>query len=639
MNTMILLRRIMLRRILLFSLISASASLCAQAPPVQSKYKPEYFTFQEVMIPMRDGVRLQTVIRTPGNVTEPLPILFVRSPYGVPENSNSLTESGLYDDLIADGYIFVSQNIRGRFKSEGTFIMQRPPRDKDKTDSKSVDESTDTYDTIDWLVKNLPNNNGRVGMLGISYPGWLVTQALLDPHPALKAASEQASPDDMFINDDFHHNGAFRLSYGFEYSALLESSKEKNTNFEFDQYDTYAFYLGLGALSNANKRYFQGKLPTWNDFVEHPNHDFWKQHSVTAYLKHTTVPNLNVAGWYDQEDFVGPTRIYAALKETDTEHLNYFVAGPWNHGGWMDKSGRKLGDIDWGSDISRYYRAHILAPWFAHWLHDKPLVQPAALTFETGANVWKSYDEWPPRKGITDKKLYFRSGGKLSFEPPAEQDANAHAFDSYISDPANPVPYRNRPITPTYPAPAWTTWLVQDQRFVEHRPDVLTWQTEPLTGDVTVTGDISADLFASTTGSDSDWIVKLIDVYPEDYQKITEDDAKSGAAPVLNGYELMIADEILRGRYRNSLETPSPITPNQVTEYTVDLHPNDHVFLKGHRIMIQVQSTWFPLYDRNPQKFVDNIYKAVDEDYVKVTQKIYRSKEAASSVVLPVVEK
>jgi uncharacterized protein len=632
----------MARRILLFSLLSASAWLFAQAPPlqappVQTKYKPEYFTFQEVMVPMRDGVHLQTVIRTPKNVTEPLPILFVRSPYGVPENSNSLTESGLYDDLIADGYIFVSQNIRGRFKSEGTFVMQRPPRDK--SDPKSVDESTDAYDTIDWLLKNVPNNNGRVGMWGISYPGWLVTQALLDPHPALKAASEQASPDDMFINDDFHHNGAFRLSYGFEYSALLESSKEKNTNFEFDQYDTYAFYLGLGALSNANKRYFRGKLPTWNDFVEHPNHDFWKQHSVTAYLKHTTVPNLNVAGWYDQEDFVGPTRIYAALKQTDTGHLNYFVAGPWNHGGWMNISGRKLGDIDWGSDISRYYRSHILAPWFAHWLHDKPLVEPAALTFETGTNVWKAYDEWPPRKGIKDKRLYLRSGGKLSFEPPSEQDANSNSFDSYISDPANPVPYRNRPITPTYPAPAWTTWLVQDQRFVEHRPDVLTWQTEPLAEDVAVTGDISADLFASTTGSDSDWIVKLIDVYPEDYQKITEEDAKTGAGPIMNGYELMIADDILRGRYRNSLETPAPITPNQVTEYRIDLHPNDHVFLKGHRVMVQVQSTWFPLYDRNPQKFVDNIYKAVDEDYVKATQRLYRSKEAASSVVLPVVEK
>jgi len=462
-----------------------------------------------------------------------------------------------------------------------------------------------------------------------------VTQALLDPHPALKAASEQASPDDMFINDDFHHNGSFRLSYGFEYSALLESSKEKNTNFDFDQYDTYSWYLGLGALSNANQRYFHGKLPTWNDFVEHPNHDFWKQHSVTAYLKHTTVPNLNVAGWYDQEDFVGPTRIYATLKQTDTDHLNYFVAGPWNHGGWMDKSGRKLADIDWGSDISGYYRSHILAPWFAHWLHDKPLTEPAALTYQTGTNVWKSYDEWPPRKGITDKKLYLRSGGKLSFEPPAEQDA----FDSYISDPANPVPYRNRPITPTYPAPAWTTWLVQDQRFVEHRPDVLSWETDPLVEDVTVTGDIIADLCASTTGSDSDWIVKLIDVYPEDYQKITEEDATKGTGPVLNGYQLMIADEILRGRYRNSLETPAPITPNQVTEYRIDLHPNDHVFLKGHRIMVQVQSTWFPLYDRNPQKFVDNIYKAIDADYVKATQRVYRSKGAASSVELPVVGK
>ena len=262
-------------------------------------------------------------------------------------------------------------------------------------------------------------------------------------------------------------------------------------------------------------------------------------------------------------------------------------------------------------------------------------MEPAALTFETGTNVWKSYDEWPPRKGITDKKLYLRAGGKLSFEPPAEQEA----FDSYISDPANPVPYRNRPITPTYPAPAWTTWLVQDQRFVEHRPDVLSWQTQPLAEDVAVTGDIMADLFASTTGSDSDWIVKLIDVYPEDYQEITEEDAAKGTGPVLNGYQLMIADEILRGRYRNSIETPTPIAPNQVTEYWIDLHPNDHVFLKGHRIMVQVQSTWFPLYDRNPQKFVDNIYKAIDTDYVTATQRVYRSKATASSLVLPVVGK
>jgi putative CocE/NonD family hydrolase len=609
-----------------------AAQEAAKAPAVQQKYVPQRFTYQEVMIPMRDGVRLQTVILTPTNPSGPLPILMQRTPYGVPENADRANESDRFNDLIADGYIFVSQNIRGRFKSEGTFVMQRQPRDR--SNPKSIDEGTDAYDTIDWLIRNVPNNNGRVGIWGISYPGWLVTQALLEPHPALKAASEQASPDDMFINDDFHHNGAFRLSYGFEYSALLESDKDKNYDFQFDQYDTYSWYLDLGALSNANAKYFHEKLPTWNDFVEHPNHDFWKQHSVTEYLKHTTVPNLNVAGWYDQEDFVGPTRIYATLEQTDSNHLNYFVSGPWNHGGWMSDSGRKLGDIDWGSDISRYYRAHIFAPWFAHWLHDKPLNQPEAITFETGSNQWKSYDKWPPQ-GVTEKRLYLHADGKASFDAPGESDA----FDSYISDPANPVPYRHRPVTPTYPNPAWTTWLVEDQRFVEHRPDVLTWETDPLTENITVTGDIVADLFAATSGSDSDWVVKLIDVYPEDYQKLTEDEIEKNAGPVLNGYELMVADDILRGRYRNSLEKPDAITPDKVTEYKIDLHPNDHLFMKGHRIMVQVQSTWFPLYDRNPQKFVPNIYKATDADYTKATQKIYRSKDAASSIVLPVMSK
>jgi len=616
--------------LLLLLSLAIFTHLGAQSPAVQPGSQPETTSFQEVMIPTRDGVRLQTVILTPMRAGGPLPILLRRTPYGVPKDANAIRRSDLYDEALrADGYIIVMQNIRGRFNSEGTFVMQRPPRDKG--DPKSIDESTDTYDTIDWLIRNVPNNNGRVGMTGTSYPGWLVTQALLEPHPALKAVSEQASPDDMFVNDDFHHGGAFRLSYGFEYSALLETSKEQNTNFAFDQYDTYSWYLSLGALSNANARYFHDKLPTWNDFVEHPNHDFWKRHAVTTYLAHTTVPILNVAGWYDQEDFVGPTRIYAALEQSDAQHLNYFVAGPWNHGGWSGPTGRKLGDIDWGSDTARYYRARILAPWFAHWLHDKPLSQPEAITFQTGTNIWKSYDEWPPRRGIAEKRLYLRADGKLSFEAPGDADA----FDSYVSDPANPVPYRSRPITPTYPAPAWTTWLVQDQRFVERRPDVLSWQTDPLKEDMTVTGDIVAELFASTTGSDSDWVVKLIDVFPEDYQKITEEDAGKGTGPVLNGYELMVADDILRGRYRNGLDKPEPITPNRVTRYTIDLHPNDHVFLKGHRIMVQVQSTWFPVYDRNPQKFVDNIYKATDKDYVKATQKIYRSKTSPSSLLLP----
>jgi uncharacterized protein len=619
-------------RLLLIPVLAVCAE--AQAPAVQPQYQAEVFSFQEVMIPMRDGIHLQTAILTPKQASGPLPILLQRTPYGVPANASAVPASYVYDEpLVADGYIFVFQSIRGRFKSEGTFVMQRPPRAQ--SDPKSVDEGTDTYDTIDWLIKNVPDNNGKVGISGTSYPGWLVTQALLEPHPALKAACEQASPDDMFINDDFHHNGAFRLSYGFEYSALLETSKEKNTNFEFDQYDTYSWYLALGALANANARYFHEKLPTWNDFVEHPNHGFWKEHAVTTYLKHTTVPNLNVAGWYDQEDFVGPTRIYAALERTDTEHLNCFVGGPWNHGGWSGETGRKLGDVDWGSDTARYYRSHILAPWFAHWLHDRPLDQPEAITFQTGTNIWKSYDQWPPKEGVKEEKLYLHANGRLSFDAPGDKDA----FDSYVSDPANPVPYRNRPITPTYPAPPWTTWLAQDQRFVAQRPDVLTWQTDPLKQDVTVTGDIVADLFASTSGSDSDWVVKLIDVYPEDYQKINEEDTGKGAGPVLNGYELMVAADILRGRYRNSLETPEPITPNRVTEYKIDLHPNNHVFLKGHRIMVQVQSTWFPVYDRNPQRFVDNIYKATDADYVKATQKIYRSKDSASSLLLPVARR
>jgi putative CocE/NonD family hydrolase len=554
----------------------------------------------------------------------------MRTPYGVPEKE-SFFESGSYDELIADGYIFVVQNIRGRFKSEGDFMMNRPPRDR--SGSKSIDEGTDTYDTIEWLLKNVPDNNGKAGIWGISYPGWLVTQALIEPHPALKAASEQASPDDMFVNDDFHHNGTFRLSYGFEYSALLESAKEQNTNFAFDQYDTYSWYLNLGALSNANELSFHGKMPTWTDFVEHPDHDFWKQRSVTSHLKHTSVPNLNVAGWYDQEDFVGPTRIYATLEETDRDHLNYFVAGPWNHGGWMGGPGRTLGDIDFGSDTAKYYRANILAPWFAYWLHGKgPLKEAEAVTFQTGSNVWKSYDEWPPKRGIESKKLFLRADGKLSFDAPME----AEGFDSYVSDPANPVPYRPRPITPTYPGKGWPVWLVQDQRYVEHRPDVLTWRTDPLKDDVVVTGDLVADLFASTSGSDSDWAVKLIDVYPDDYQKVTDADAEKGTGPVLNGFELIVADDILRGRYRNSLETAEPITPGKVTEFKIDLHPNDHAFLKGHRIMVQVQSTWFPLYDRNPQTFVPNIYKASDSDYRQSTQKIYRSRDAASSVILPI---
>jgi hypothetical protein len=580
------------------------------------------FNKTEVMIPMRDGVKLHTEFYTPKNAATALPILMNRTPYGIASPDKGISSMIYrYADLVPEGYIFAFQDIRGRYASEGKFVMLRPLHDP--SDAQGVDESTDTYDTIDWLVKNVPNNNGRVGLDGTSYDGFLVTMGMINPHPALKAASEQACMGDTWLGDDFFHNGAFRLSYAFEYTALLESSSE-NFSFAFDRFDVYDFFLRLGALSNANAKYFHGKLPTWNEFVAHASYDdFWKHHAVAYGLKEPTVPNLNVAGWWDQEDFYGPMATYARLEKSDSKHLNYLVAGPWNHGGWGGGPGKSLGEIPFGSDTSVYFRQKIEVPWFEYWLKDKgQLPLKEALLFQTGSNNWVQFDSWPPR-GAQTKNLYFRENGKLSFDAP--QTDSAEASDTYVSDPAHPVPYRHRPIDMTYPEDhpgSWYTWLVQDQRFVDERPDVLTWQTEDLAKDVTLAGQVTAKLFASTTGSDSDWIVKLIDVYPQKYA----DDWK------LSGYELMISDEIFRGRYRNSFEKPEPLKPGEVTPFTIDLHTADHVFKKGHRIMVQVQSTWFPVYDRNPQKFVRNIFEAKASDYQKATQHVYRSERYPSSV-------
>ncbi|MGC1490311.1 MAG: CocE/NonD family hydrolase [Candidatus Acidiferrum sp.] len=601
--------------------------LFGAAPQRQRPNFAELFDKTEVMIPMRDGVKLHTEFYTPKNATEPLPILMSRTPYGISSADKGISPMIYrYADMVPDGYIFAFQDIRGRYGSEGKFVMLRPLHDP--SDPKGVDESTDTYDMIDWLVKNVPNNNGRVGLDGISYDGFLVTMGMIHPHPALKAASEQACMGDTWLGDDFFHNGAFRLSYGFEYTALLESSNE-NFSFSFDRFDVYDFYLRLGALSNANAKYFHEKLPTWNEFVEHASYDdFWKHHAVAYGLKQPTVPNLNVAGWWDQEDFYGPMSTYARLEKSDSKQLNYLVVGPWNHGGWGGGSGKSLGEIPFGSDTSVYFRQNIEAPWFAYWLKDKgELPLKEALLFQTGSDNWVQFNSWPPRDATT-RNLYFHEDGKLSFDAP--QTDSVDASDSYVSDPAHPVPYRHRPIDMTYPEDhpgSWYTWLVQDQRFVENRPDVLTWETDELSDDVTLAGQVTAKLFASTTGSDSDWIVKLIDVYP---QKVP-DDWK------LSGYELMISDEIFRGRYRNSFERPEPIKPNTVTPFTIDLHTADHVFKKGHRIMVQVQSTWFPLYDRNPQKFVPNIFEAKASDFQVATQRIYRSKRYPSSVEIMVL--
>ncbi|HUL17384.1 MAG TPA: CocE/NonD family hydrolase [Terriglobales bacterium] len=585
------------------------------------------FEKKEVMIRMRDGVKLHTEIYTPKNATEPLPILFERTPYGISDEAGGYSRMLYrYMNLMPDGYIFVFQDIRGRYGSQGKFEMLHTA--PDPGDASGVDESTDTYDTIDWLVKNVKNNNGRVGMDGISYDGYLVTIGMVNPHPALKAVSEQACMGDTWLGDDFFHNGAFRLSYAFEYTALMETSKE-NYSFPFDWFDMYTFYFKMGALSNANAEYFHGKIPTWNNFVEHSSYDdFWKRKAVAYTLKEATVPNLNVSGWWDQEDFFGPNKTYERLEKTDTKHLNYLVVGPWNHGGWAHGPGDKLGEIPFHSDTGVYFREKVEAPWFAYWLHDKgTLPLNEALLFQTGSDTWTAFDSWPPEEAQT-KSLYFHANGELSFDPPKAE--SAEAFDSYVSDPAHPVPYRHRPIDMTYPEDhpgSWYTWLTQDQRFVDNRPDVLTWETPELKDDVTVAGQVTAKLYASTTGSDADWVVKLIDVYP---QKVAEDWK-------LSGYELMIADEIFRGRYRESYEKPGAITPDQVTPFTIDLHTADHVFKKGHRIMVQVQSTWFPLYDRNPQKFVPNIFEAKESDYQKATERIYRSEQYPSKVEIMVL--
>jgi putative CocE/NonD family hydrolase len=595
----------------------------AQAPPAEPDYS-RVFDKQDVKIRMRDGIQLHTQIYTPKTASQPLPILLERTPYGIPEDSKGYTyRLRIYDELIKDGYIFAFQDIRGRFQSEGQFVMLRRPRDP--RDPKALDEGTDTYDTIDWLIKNVPHNNGRVGVLGISYGGWLTVMATLEPHPALKAVSEQASPADMYLGDDFHHNGAFRLSYGFEYASEMETDKT-NYAFKFSRFDTFEWYLlNLGALSNANRQYFHGAIPTWNAFVEHPNYDaYWQTQAVPPYLKSVTVPNLNVAGWWDQEDFYGPIKIYETLEKHDSQHWNYLVVGPWNHGGWAHGEGRTLGKIAFGSDTSRYFREKVQAPWFAYWLKDQgELPFREALTFQTGSNEWKAYGQWPPREKVSDRKLYLRAGGGLSFDPPRLEEA---AFESYLSDPAHPVPYRHRPIGRTYGVPGWSTWLVEDQRFVHLRPDTLSFETEPLTENVCVAGDLVAHLFAATTGTDSDWIVKLIDVDPEEQHP----------DPTMGGYQLMIADEVFRGRFRHSFETPEPVVANRVTPYRIDLHTNNHCFLPGHRIMVQVQSTWFPLIDRNPQKYVPNIFKATDADYQKATQRVYHSPSFSSYLELPV---
>jgi uncharacterized protein len=591
------------------------------------------FTYKKLMVPVRDGVRLETVILAPADTSRPLPILLRRTPYGVPANADVMRNVAL-KPLIRDGYIFVVQNLRGRFGSEGTFELSSQA---DLENPKATSETTDAYDSIDWLVKNVSNNSGKVGMYGVSYDGLTTAMTLLRPHPALKAISEQASPADQWMNDDDHRYGALRESYAFEYAVYEQADKNANTHFDFETYDTYSWYLDLGPLSNINAKYLHGRIPYWNSIVEHPDYDaFWKKEAWVTQIQGAFVPNLNVAGFWDQEDPWGPWEIYRRSEASDPNRYNFIVAGPWFHGQWHTPKADSIGQIPFGGhDTATEFRERIEALWFRYWLHGKGEKFPwKASTFQTGSNTWNTYAAWPPPSTATN--IYLRSDGALSFDAPPADDS----YVQYTSDPAHPVPYRQRPISPTYPAGDWRRWEVADQRFVDGRPDVATWVSRPLDRDLIVTGELSADLFAATTGTDSDFVVKLIDVYPENAQTNAWA-ADAGPAPgeyakSLNGYQLPIAMEVRRGRYNTNFEQTQPLQANEPTEFRIPLRSHDHVFLKGHRLMVQVQSTWFPLIDRNPQRFVPSIYEAKAEDFVIATQKVFTSGMRASRIVLPV---
>ncbi|MGH7523367.1 MAG: CocE/NonD family hydrolase [Gemmatimonadales bacterium] len=602
------------------ALIAGAAA--AQTPAAAPAHYP-YTRLVDTLVAMRDGIRLHISIWMPTGYAGPIAIIFKRTPYGIDGAGGQLNGSqSSLRELAGDGYAFAFQDIRGKYGSEGTFVMQRPPRDR--RDAKAIDEGSDTWDSMEWLIKRVPGNNGRIGMLGVSYDGWLVVQALMDPHPAFKAASPQASPADMWMGDDFHHQGAFRLSYGFEYAYEMEHAKDFSSIFPFDRADTYTWFLELGGLSRVKQEVFKGAIPTWNDYVAHPDYDeFWKNQAAVPHLdRPVTVPTLNVAGWWDQEDFYGPVTIYRAMEKHDANHINFLVVGPWNHGGWGG-TGRALGAIDFGANTADWYRSEVQRPFFACYLKDAATgCHPAEATlFRGGDNTWVSSATFPRREGVTATAIYPGAHGTLTFTSPVSVGA-----DSFVSDPANPVPYRRRPIQPTYgPGSQWRTWLVEDQRFVEHRPDVLSWETAPLDKPVTISGEIAATLFASTSGSDADWIVKLIDVYPD------------SLGPAMGGYELMVANDVLRGRYIDSFSKPRPLVPGKVEKFTVDMHTQEYSFRPGHRIMLQIQSTWFPIIDRNPQRYVPNIFMATAADFQKATHVIVRSPRYPTHLSLPIV--
>ncbi len=598
---------------------------------VNEAYLREHYTKFEYRIPMRDGVKLFTSVYAPKDDSHPYPLLLTRTPYSLkPYTEDRYPDPGAQlKNYAKEKLIFVLQDVRGRNGSEGEFVHVRPHKAA-KAGPRDIDESTDAYDTIDWLVKNVPNNNGKAGMMGISYPGFYTAAGMIDSHPALKCASPQAPIADWFIGDDFHHNGAFYLPHAFGFFSgfgqkLDEPTREQAKPFDYKTPDGYEFYLRLGPLANADKLYFKGKIEFWNELMEHGTYDeFWQARNLRPHLKNIRTAVMTVGGWYDAEDLFGPLQIYQEVERNNPGIFNILVLGPWSHGGWSRSDGDKLGHVNFYSKTSEFYRENIELPFLKHFLKDDPKLDlPEAYVFETGTARWRRYDVWPP-KNAREKALYFHGGGRLSFEPPGDA---AGAFDEYISDPAKPVPF-----IPNIAIGMTREHMLDDQRFASSRPDVLVYQTDVLEEDVTIAGPIAAHLQVSTSGTDSDWVVKLIDVYSGDYPN----PATNTAGVQMGGYQQLVRGEVMRGKFRNSFTKPEAFEPGKVTRIEWVLPDAYHTFRRGHRIMVQVQSSWFPLVDRNPQKFCD-IYQAREEDYRKATQRVYRSPQASSQVRVQVL--
>ena len=586
----------------------------------------------EYSIPMRDGVKLFTAVYQPNDRSKKYPIIMMRTPYSITPYGADQYKDRLGPDeaFEKEGFIFVFQDVRGRLMSEGDFVNMRP-HNPNKKSNKDIDESTDTYDTIEWLIDNIDNNNGKVGQWGISYPGFFCSAGMIDTHPALKAVSPQAPISDWFW-DDWHHHGAFILSASFGFFSRFGQKRDDLTterfeSFDYETPDAYRFFLDLGPLKNVNDKHFEKDIDFWNKMTEHPNYDqFWQSRNILPHLKNITAAVMVVGGWFDAEDLYGTFKTYSTIERQNPGIFNMMVIGPWSHGGWRAGGGKELGDASFGFNTGDYYHDNVLLKFFMHFLKDgeSELELPEAIVFETGANRWRFFDAWPPEQ-IEIRNLYLHADSGFSFDKP---DAGKNACDAYISDPDKPVPY-SMETSSFWPR----NYMTEDQRHAERRPDVIVYQTDILEADMTLAGPLTANLFVSTSGTASDWIVKLIDVYPQKLQ----DGQKAKDAPELDAYRLLVRSEVLRGRFRESYEKPKPFVPDEITPLSFELQDVLHTFLRGHRIMIQIHSTWFPLIDRNPQKYVPNIFKADEDDFQTVTNRVYRSKEYPSHIEVGVL--